>query len=411
MAQRRGRERTGGDRFRSIAAYVHATHVLLGVGTVLAPCVVLVVDPQRWAVALSAMLMATLVGVGASLLVVTEFTPHHRYVAWLRASWRRGLVGVAVLACALVLAVLVPDNGHPVTAASIALAWALRAVSGGPFWSGIVQLLVATVTSALVLLATSAALAHAWDPLTLVVAALLALGIMGQDSIYALAVEVDELRTREAERAIITERKRFAGDLHDIQGQHLGLITVESELVSRLIDRGDYAAAAAHAQRVQAITLEALEEMHRVVQANREVRLEDEIANAARVLRAAGIATQRDTSGMPVLDEDTDRLLGLTVREAITNVLKHTQASACSISSHHESRAGRAGICLLVTDSGPGAQHSATPSRRRRAGTGLAALRDRYQGMGGRLDFRFDVGGRLTAWLPTGRPTTRRDAQ
>lgn len=399
------------DRFRPVAVYVHTTHALLACGSVVAPAVVLSIQPHDLVTLLITMLTAILVAMGSAALVTSEFAPAHAAVGWLRSPASRTGVGVGVLVCALVLAATVPDTGHPVTAASVGLAWALRAVSAGPFWSGIARLLGATVVGGLVLFAVSTASESPWEPLTLVVAALIALGVIGQDAIYSLASELDDLRSREAERAIITERKRFAGDLHDIQGQHLGLITVEAELVSRLIDRGDYDAAALHAERVQAITLEALDEMHRVVHANRDVRLDEEIANAARVLHAAGIATHHDTDGITELNDDTDRLLGLTVREAITNVLTHTRASACSITSRREFRAGRAGVALIVRDSGPRAATVAPPTRPPRKGTGLATLKERYRSVEGELEFTIADGGELVGWLPLTPGTTNGDSR
>ena len=238
-----------------------------------------------------------------------------------------------------------------------------------------------------------------WEPLVLVIAALLALGILGQDSIYILAIQLDDLRTREAERAIITERQRFASDLHDIQGQHLSLITVESELVMRLIERAEYSAAVHHADRIHSITIEALDEMHRVVYANREVHLDDEITNAIRVLRSAGISVNRDTKHVQDLSNEVDNLLGLTVRESITNILKHTQAQTCLISTQQERRNGKEGIVLIVADSG---NKLTSTSADVNSGTGLKTLTERYHRLGGTLYFMIqDNGSRLTGWLPS----------
>ncbi|MFF2652612.1 histidine kinase [Streptomyces sp. NPDC058045] len=404
----RGRgPQSGRDRFRAIAAYVHATHVILAAGTVIAPAVAFAFRPSSPIVVSVAMLAAVLVGVGASLLVAAEFAPHHRLTRRLRGSRSRAWASGGTLVAALVVAVSVPATGHPVTAAAVPLAWALRAASGGSFWAGIIRLLAATLAGGVAVFAVDAGWEHAREPLTLVVAALLALGVLGQDSIYSLAIELDDLRSREAERAVLTERKRFAGDLHDIQGQHLGLITVEAELVRRLIARADYAAATRHAERIQATTLEALDEMRRVVHANREVRLDEEIANAVRVLRAAGITAEHDLTGRSGTDAGTDRLLGLTVREAITNILKHTHADRCAITTRQRERAGRDGIALTVTDSGPPATAPRDPS-----GTGLSTLAERYRRLGGELHFTGgdgDGGGRLAGWLPVSGPNANGD--
>lgn len=399
MNMSRDSARMGRDRFRAISAYVHSTHVLLAAGTIVTPAVTFVIARSPAHVVVLAMGAALFVSAGSFLLVAAKFAPYHRFTHWLSfrrsSAWMRASVLLAVLA----VAVLVPISSPPVIAVAVPMAWALLAISGGSFWSGIVRMLIATLIAALATFAIDAATGRTWDPLTMTVAALLALGVLGQDSIYTLAIELDDLRTREADRAVISERKRFAGDLHDIQGQHLGLITVEAELVNRLIDRADYTAAARHAQRVQAITLEALEEMHRVVHANREVRLDEEIANAVRVLRSAGIIVERETIDLSELDDEIDRLLGLTVREGITNILKHTQASTCSISTSQESRRGHDGVVLTVSDSSSGAPPRAATSSNL-SGTGLKTLAERYRKCGGALDFAQTGGGQLTGWLP-----------
>lgn len=390
---------SNGDRFRVMSAYVHTTHVLLAIGTIVAPAAAFTLEPRPVFVMAGAMLAALAVSLVAALLVAAEFAPHHRVVRWLRDRRAREWTRVGVLMAVLLVAALVPASSRPSVAIVVPAAWALTAVSGGAFWTGLVRLLAATVTLALESCVVNGVSGTGWEPLTVVVAALLALGVLGQDSIYTLAIELDDLRTREAERAVITERRRFASDLHDIQGQHLGLIAVEAELVSRLIDRADYSAAARHADRVQDIASEALEEMHRVVHANREVRLDDEIANAVRVLQSAGIAVDRQTMDVSGLDDETDRLLGLTIREGITNILKHTQAQTCSISIRQERRHRRDGIAVILADAGSGEAPIIVTDAS--AGTGLTTLAERYRRLGGALDFTQDDGGRLTGWLPT----------
>ncbi|WP_185173839.1 sensor histidine kinase [Rothia nasimurium] len=300
---------------------------------------------------------------------------------------------------ALVIIAMVPATGSLAVAVIVPLAWALTAACYGMFWNGIVRLFLTTISIGLASWVISTVRSDNWEPLILLIAALLALGVLGQDSIYILALELDDLRTREAERAIITERQRFASDLHDIQGQHLSLITVEAELVSRLIERAEYPAAIYHAGRVQTIALEALDEMHQVVYANREVHLDDEITKANRVLQSAGISITQEIKDISELSSEADRLLGLTVREGVTNILKHTQAQACSILIQQEHRNGQDGISLIVTDS----DASGTPMptfANVESGTGLQMLTKRYRKLGGTLEFIQDGGGQLVGWIP-----------
>ena len=396
------REVSGKDRFRPVAAYVYGTHVILALGALGAPVVAL---RSAGPIAVLAGLAAAASSIGAAALVANHLLPFHPWAKWLNNTRCRIVVDITVLLSAWVAmaAVLDLDQSYRIPTA-ITLAWALRAVSCGPFSLGIVRLLVATLASSLVMAvaANSMDLPGVQFPL-LVMAAVIALGVLGQDTIYILATELKELKARDTERALTLERNRFAGELHDIQGQHLGLIAVEAELVSKLTDRGDHFAAKQHAERIQIITGEALDEMYRVIHATRDIGFDEEIANAAKVLQAAGIVACRDIMRFPEISDEADRLLGLTVREAITNIIKHTRASSCSITAYKESRMGREGVTLIVVDPGPSiASHPKTVSQLSDAhsGTGLKTLKKRYRELGGEFEFNAGHGSRLRGWLP-----------
>lgn len=395
MGRRRDQLRQA--RFRGIASYVHASHSLFALAAATVPTTAAAFHPSmplgsRIAVGL----LAVIVAAGGAVLVALDFAPWHPIPRPFAAPRRRTFLTLVVVFAALAIFLLLPaGRSGGVSAAAIPLAWALRAAASGSFWSGITRMFsIATgcgAVTALMALWTG----QPWDGLSLVVAALFAFGVLGQDSIYTLAIELDDLRTLEADRAVATERQRLAGDLHDIQGQHLGLITVESELVTRLIATEDLSGASAHARRVQSIAAEALDELHRVVHDTRAVSLEQELANAARVLEAAGITVTRDIAAIENLPTPTDRLLGLTVREAITNILKHSGTRDCTIRVAREMRSGRPGIALTVTDSGPAATHSV-----RARGNGLTMLRERFREAGGECSFIAGSGATLAAWIP-----------
>ncbi len=387
----------GRDRFRAITVYVRATHAVLAAASAVAPVIALLLVPPPVVTSVAVVVLGAIVATGGAVLASPGFAPAGPLVRAFASGPRRAALGVLVVAAAVSLVVVLPETGGQVSLAAAPMAWALRAICDGSFWSGIVRVAGATALAGLVVALVAAAAGTGWNPLTLGVAALLALGVLGQDAIYLLAIELDDLRELEAERAVRTERKRFAGDLHDIQGQHLGLIAVEAVIVGRLIAAGRTDEAARHAARVQEVATAALDELHRVVHAYREVSLDAEIANAARVLEAAGIAADARAGEPAALPASHDRLLGLTVREAVTNVLKHTRAESCRIETGPTERDGRRGVRLTVVDSGPSAAVP-TPGP---AGTGLAALRERFAGLGGRLDFSAsETGATLDAWLP-----------
>src|SRR5690606_35384605 len=121
------------------------------------------------------------------------------------------------------------------------------------------------------------------------------------------------------------ERLRFAADLHDIQGHHLQVIALKSELAERLLDTNPDAARE-HIHETRTIARQALEETRSLVYGYRDVALADELENAREVLAAAGARCELDIGVLPD-DAEARRTLALVVREATTNILRHSAAT------------------------------------------------------------------------------------
>lgn len=387
-----------GDRFQGISMYVHATHALLVLAALIAPAVAVMIGAQTHiGQVISVVLLSLLVATGGALGIALDFIPWHSLLRPFSTRNRRVILSVTVVIAAFFLLLLLSATDNGISVAALPMALALRSISGGSFWSGIARMFTVSVACGVLLCGVVLTTGQLWEPLALalVIALLFAFGLLGQDSIYTLAIELDDLRTLEADRAVASERQRLAGDLHDIQGQHLGLITVEAELVTKLLAIGDAPGAASHARRLQTVAADALGELHRVVHDTRAVSLDQEVTNAAGVLQAAGITVSVEMSEINRLPAPSDRLLGLTVRESITNILKHSRARNCTIRVAAETRHDQEGVALTVVDSGPAAHNSVHAS-----GTGLAMLRERYREVGGEIAILFAHGATLTAWIP-----------
>ncbi|WP_433361400.1 sensor histidine kinase [Streptosporangium sp. CA-115845] len=215
---------------------------------------------------------------------------------------------------------------------------------------------------------------------------------------WDVADRLDQARRLAAELAVKDERLRFAADLHDIQGHHLQVIALKSELAERLA-QADPVRAAAEMREVRRLATDALRDTRAVVQGYRRTTLEDEIANAAKVLAAAGIDTAVDhdrATGADTLPEPARHVLGLVMREATTNVLRHSRARRAHIAYDVEDgrarlRVGNDGVVgdrvrLGVADDGdPERPRAGTDS-----GTGLRSLAERLERVGGTLDWRCD---------------------
>ena len=142
--------------------------------------------------------------------------------------------------------------------------------------------------------------------------------------------ELDRSRTAYARLSVAEERLRFARDLRDVLGRNLSLIAVQSELAAELARRGDQDAAGRMLQ-VRQVAHESLREMRAVVSGYRTADLGTELAGAQEVLRSAGMSRRviGDAAGLPA--DVQAAALGWVVREGTTNIIRHSDATACTI--------------------------------------------------------------------------------
>jgi two-component system sensor histidine kinase DesK len=214
---------------------------------------------------------------------------------------------------------------------------------------------------------------------------------------WDVAERLNVARRLAAELAVADERLRFAADLHDIQGHHLQVIALKGELAARLAE-ADPARAAAEMKDVQRLATDALNDTRALVQGYRRTTLDDEIANATRVMAAADIDARMNLA--PAVAADSDRLspsgrhlLGLVMREATTNVLRHSRARHAEVD--YRVNGGRAHL-RVRNDGAAGSAGAAT-------GSGLRTLAERLEAAGGELTWTHD-GDRfvIAASLPLG---------
>jgi two-component system sensor histidine kinase DesK len=154
---------------------------------------------------------------------------------------------------------------------------------------------------------------------------------------------------------------------------------------------------------VRRLAAEALRDTRAVVLGYRRTTLDEEIANATKVLAAAGIdarAAAVDTTGGPPEPDAARHLLGLVMREATTNVLRHSRARHAEVEYRLDDGHARLRVSNDGADEPPPAPG---PS-----GTGLAGLAERLGGAGGDLTWEHQ-GGRfvLTATLPVAGPVAQ----
>jgi two-component system sensor histidine kinase DesK len=193
-----------------------------------------------------------------------------------------------------------------------------------------------------------------------------------------------------ARLAKVAERERIARDLHDLLGHTLSVIVLKSELAAKLAAR-DTEAATREIRDVERISRQALHEVRAAVTGYR-ASLADELAQAGQALAAAGIAFDRDVQALP-LSGAQEGVLALAVREAVTNVVRHSRARRCRVRLHGQE--GRA--LLLVEDDGAGGLAA--------EGVGLTSMRERVAAIGGSFERAGDAGTQLRISVPVEMPS------
>jgi two-component system sensor histidine kinase DesK len=183
--------------------------------------------------------------------------------------------------------------------------------------------------------------------------------------------------------AVIAERERVARDVHDILGHSLTVMTVKSELAGRLIEV-DPAAAKSELEDLHRISREALAEVRTTVGGLRSPDLVTELMSATTALTAAQIRADLPSDATVVAPENRV-LFAWVLREAVTNVVRHSRASNCRVRLEPN--------VIDVADDGVGMNGS-------EAGNGLRGLRERVQAAGGSLTVGGGNGTELRALIP-----------
>ena len=186
----------------------------------------------------------------------------------------------------------------------------------------------------------------------------------------AIRLSQDEVRRL----AQLAERERIGRDLHDLLGHTLSVVAIKSELAAKLFSR-DPAAAQREIADVERVAREALGQVRRAVTGMRAIGLRAEFASARLALAAVEVDFSYRAADLS-LHPEVETVLALSLREATTNVIRHSQARNCSAELSRDGDDVR----LAIRDDGLGGASE--------SGNGLKGMRERVEGMGGRFELR-----------------------
>jgi two-component system sensor histidine kinase DesK len=234
--------------------------------------------------------------------------------------------------------------------------------------------------------------------------ALIGFAMIGFKMQIVLNHQLRQARGEVAKLAASEERLRLARDMHDLTGQSLSLITLKSELavkrLSRLPASPEVDAVAAELSDIGRVSRQTLQDIREAVSGYRRPTLAVEIITARTSLEAAGIALDDDPALMTrsgTFDPDAEAALAWCLREAATNVIRHSGAHHCRVRLTDRPDE----LSLEISDDGRGVPEStvgATPT-----GNGLHNMSERLSAVGGRFSAGPGRGGhgfKLVASVP-----------
>lgn len=205
--------------------------------------------------------------------------------------------------------------------------------------------------------------------------------------------QLEDANKRISELVIMEERQRISRDLHDTLGQKLSLIGLKSDLAGKLISKNPEQAVV-EISDVSQTARSALKEVREMITQMRGIRLEDELVRIEQLLQAAEI--EFELIGSPKLANTsliTENVLSMCIKEAVTNVVKHSSATVCRIIIEPL----RTDLVIKIQDNGKGIEGTNLYYK----GHGMQGMRERLEFVNGSMEMVKDGGTTIVVKVPT----------
>jgi two-component system, NarL family, sensor histidine kinase DesK len=207
-----------------------------------------------------------------------------------------------------------------------------------------------------------------------------------------LEEKLEDANKRISELIKLEERNRIARDLHDTLGQKLSMIGLKSDLARKLIYK-DPEQARNELKDVQQAARTALSEVRKLVSSMRGIRLNEEIGRVKQLIKAAQIDFVCDEDFSPMnVSLLIENILSMCLKEAVTNVVKHSGATTCFISIEQSWKE----VVMTIRDDGifNGSKETVTE------GHGLIGMKERLEFINGSMELDTKNGTTLIIRVP-----------
>ncbi|WP_303660331.1 sensor histidine kinase [Salipaludibacillus sp. LMS25] len=189
--------------------------------------------------------------------------------------------------------------------------------------------------------------------------------------------KLNDANKRIAELVKLEERQRISRDLHDTLGQKLSLIGLKSDLAAKLVEKNP-TKAQTEIKDVQQTARIALKEVRELVVEMRGTKLNDEIQRVEQILQAANIRFHLEKPDqLPRVPLIIENVVSMCVKEAVTNVVKHSQASMCALTIE----ALKTELIISIFDNGIGIANAEHYDKN----SGLQGMKERLEFVNGHL--------------------------
>jgi two-component system, NarL family, sensor histidine kinase DesK len=155
-------------------------------------------------------------------------------------------------------------------------------------------------------------------------------GLYGATRLVRLMDQLRDARADLAELAIGRERLRISRDLHDLLGQSLSAVSLKGDLAIGLLARNELPRAVGEIESLVTVARSALHDLRDIAHREPPIALSSEIERAVDLLASTGTETRVDIAA-DALPPAVDELFAWTLREGVTNVLRHSAATTCAI--------------------------------------------------------------------------------
>nr|WP_322787604.1 sensor histidine kinase [Alteribacillus iranensis] len=202
--------------------------------------------------------------------------------------------------------------------------------------------------------------------------------------------KLEDANEKISQMMVMEERQRIARDLHDTLGQKLSLIGLKSDLAGKLIEKNPENAKE-EIKDIHQTARTALKEVREMVSDMKGTTIKDEVIRVTQLLTAANIEV--DMKGTPHLTDTpllVENVLSMCLKEAVTNIVKHSEASKCDIYMKESEDE----VIMEIKDNGKKVDRDIVK------GNGLRGMDERLEFVNGSLTIEVTNGMSLTIQVP-----------